>query len=587
MTAHPEHPAGPASDEGQARPSAGVHRPEEDAEAALEERRVAGSPHAVAANAAMLALTRAARSFTLYDPSNKVVRTLIADYRDKLNRVLEGFGSLVLEVHPFELLLGREIVYLEADRERSLAFRLFRDGVRRIAFEPGTTWDELLRLLQILSIRYTGVRQQEDDLVTLLRKAAFEHLSITAIEGFVPEEMLVEPPLGDLLRGSLSHCEPPAEWDLPLPPFRETVPLRYRPVPEELLQRLRSEESDDTVPRTAMRVVAELLHAPGEIDSKVVLTLALEVREYLLVEKRADLVTDLGRVVLRGFATAPEALKAFLTAYLDARTLKTVLHASPADAELPPPLLELLEAAPAETLGHLLDLLSEEGASPRASGLHAVVVRGFRRAPEALTARLHGAQGQATAGLLKLLAEVDPAAALHAALDAAGADDAGLQKEALRQIAAAPFGPETARALHRLVESPFSDVRLAALPVLARGGARAFAALQSRAEKGAASFGAAEAEAIGRALAEASPRPALALFESWLVPKSRGLLARLVKMHAPPALQRIALAGLRHLDAEQARALLELLSKHGEATVATAAAGVLQARARRAGGQRG
>ena len=142
------------------------------AEPSPEERRVVGSPHAFAANAALLALTRSARSFTLYDPSNKVVRTLIGDYRDKLRKVLEAFGSLVLEVHPFELVLGREVVYLERDRERSLSFRLFRDGVRRIGFEPGMTWEEMLRLLQILSIRYTGVRQQEDDLVTLLRKAA-------------------------------------------------------------------------------------------------------------------------------------------------------------------------------------------------------------------------------------------------------------------------------------------------------------------------------------------------------------------------------------------------------------------------------
>ncbi len=259
MTVDPEHPARPASDEGQARPSRPERRP--------RPRRSAGSRRAltrVAANAAVLALTRAAHSFTLYDPSNKVVRTLIADYRDKLEKVLAGFGPLVLEVHPFELLLGREVVYLEADRERSLAFRLFRDGVRRIAFEPGATWEELLRLLQILSIRYTGVRQQEDDLVTLLRKAAFEHLSIDRDRGLRPGR--------DARRASARRpaarqpgraASRPAQWDLPLPSFRETVPLRYRPVPEELLQRLRAEESDDTVPRTALRVVAEAPARPG------------------------------------------------------------------------------------------------------------------------------------------------------------------------------------------------------------------------------------------------------------------------------------------------------------------------------------
>jgi len=176
-----------------------------------EERRVVGSPHAQAANAAILALARSARSFTLYDPSNKVVRTLIGDYRDKFRKVLEAHGPLVLEVHPFELLLGREVVYVEKDRERSLAFRLFRDGVRRIAFTPETTWEELLRLLQILSIRYTGVRQQEDDLVTLLRKAGFDHVQVAAIEGFLPEEEYAEPPIGDLLRGATERYDPPSQ----------------------------------------------------------------------------------------------------------------------------------------------------------------------------------------------------------------------------------------------------------------------------------------------------------------------------------------------------------------------------------------
>ena len=49
-----------------------------------------------------------------------------------------------------------------------------------------------MHLLQILSIRYTGVRQQEDDLVTLLRKAGFEHIKLAAIEGFIPEEEQAE-----------------------------------------------------------------------------------------------------------------------------------------------------------------------------------------------------------------------------------------------------------------------------------------------------------------------------------------------------------------------------------------------------------
>ena len=106
-------------------PDASVELPpaEGEAEPPLEERRVVGSPHAVAANAAVLALTRAARSFTLYEPSNKVVRALIGEYRDKFQKVLATHGPLVLEVHPFEL----------PPRPRG---RLRREGPRALARLP-------------------------------------------------------------------------------------------------------------------------------------------------------------------------------------------------------------------------------------------------------------------------------------------------------------------------------------------------------------------------------------------------------------------------------------------------------------------
>jgi hypothetical protein len=551
-----------------------------------EERRVGGSPHAVAANAAVLALTRAARSFTLYDPANKVVRALIADFRDRFRAVLDGFGPLVLEVHPFELSLGKEVVYLERDRERSLAFRLFRDGVRKLAFAAETSWEELLRLLQILSIRYTGVRQQEDDLVTLLRKAGFEGIHVSAIEGFVPEEEQKESPLdADLLRGTRERYDPPPQWDLPLPPFPEAAPLRYRPVAPELLARLRSEEADETVPKHALLAVSELLQAPGRPDLQAVLGFALEVREFLLVEQRSDLLVELARLVGSSLSGTPDAAAAFLETWLDARTLKALVSTlRPDETEIPPHLADLLDAAAGTTLDRLVDLLTEEGDGPRAPLLRRLVVRGCRHAPETIAARLHGARDASAIALLRLLAEVDPAAALHAAVEATTADDAAMQREALRHLEAAAFSPEIARGLHHLVESRHEPVRLAALPVMAtRGGPRVFPALRAHVEKHAARLSAAEAEAAGQALARSSARSALEAFEAWLRPKSGGILGRLVKMHAPPPFQRVALAGLRGIAGPEAGSLLELLASHGEAALRPEAEAALATRSRTPG----
>jgi hypothetical protein len=567
--------------------------PAEDVEPAegaelLEERRLAGSPHAVAANAAVLALTRAARSFTLYDPANKVVRALIAAYRERFQAVLDGFGPLVLDVHPFELTLGREVVYFERDRERSLAFRLFRDGVRKVAFAAETTWDELLRLLQILSIRYTGVRQQEDDLVTLLRKAGFDGIHVVAIEGFVPEEEDREPPLdADLVGGKRQRCDPPPQWDLPLPSFPEAAPLRHRPVAPELLARLRAEEADETVAKHALRAVFELMQAAGKDGLQAVLGFALEVREYLLVEQRGDLLVELARLVRSSLADSPDAAAAFLEAWLDARTLRAFLSTLRADEEeVPPHLAEILDAAPGAALDRMIDLLVEEAGGPRASLLQRLVVRGCRHSPQAIAARVHGASGTSAVMLLRLLAEVDPQAALHAAVEATAVDDAVVQTEALRHLEAAPFAPEIARGLHHLVESRHEPVRLAALPVMAaRGGPRVFPALRAHVEKHAARLSAAEAAAAGHALARSSPAAALQAFGEWLRPKGGGLLGKLVKMPAAPPFQRVALAGLPGLAGADAEALLALLAEHGEAALRPEAAAALAARSK--GGRRG
>ena len=574
----------PEDGPGEPAPPAG---PEVD-EAGAPEHRVAGSPRAVAANAAVLALTRAARSFTLYDPSNKVVRTLIADYRDKLRHALDTFGPLDLDVHPFELLLGREVVYVERDRERSLAFRLFRDGVRRLSFAPTATWEELLRLLQILSIRYTGVRQQEDDLVTLLRKAGFDGIRISAIEGFLPEEEHAEPDLGDLLRGTTEHRDPPARWDLPLPSFPEAVPLRYRPVDPALLERLASEESEEAVPALAVRAVAELLHAPDDGDPEAALGFALEAREFLLVEQRGDLLRELSGSVRAALAPQPDAASAFLETFLDSRTLGVMIETLPPDE---PGALEelalLLAAVPGDMTGRLLGLLQEEGEGPRRDTVRRLLVRGFRNAPESLVERLRGAKGDLAVVLLRLLCDVDPGAGRRAALGITAESDVSMQREALRHLESAAFGPEVARALHHLLGSPHAQIRELALPVMAaRGGPRVFAALQHHVEKHGAALAEAEARAAGRALAHSSARSAIDLFEAWVRPKG-GILGRLGRVGAPLPIQQVALAGLESIGGAEAESLLAVLAERGQDDVALRAAAVLDSRHRGTGGQNG
>jgi hypothetical protein len=277
-------------------------------------------------------------------------------------------------------------------------------------------------------------------------------------------------------------------------------------------------------------------------------------------------------------------MRSFLETYLDAATLEALASAlAPETIEIPPHLAEVLAAAPGSVAGHLLDRLIAEGEGPRAPVLRRLVARGCRLSAEMIVERLKASEGVTRAGLMRLLGEVDPAASLRVAEEATTSQEPEVLMEALRQLEAADFRPEVARALRHLVDSPVEDVRVAALPVMARGGPRVTSTLAAHAEKNTESLSPAEAEATGRALAAADPRVALESFQGWLRPQGGKLLGRLSKGLGPVPLQRVALAGLESIGGDEAQALLELLGEKGEEDVATAAR-AMAAQRRAAGG---
>ncbi len=283
-------------------------------------------------------------------------------------------------------------------------------------------------------------------------------------------------------------------------------------------------------------------------------------------------------------AAVPGAAEAFVGALLDARTLEALVGGLPPDAEsLPPALTEVLGGASGEVVGRLVDLLIAEGSGPRAPLLRRLVAHSCGVSADVVVARLPETEGASRVALMQLLVEVDPAAALHAAMQATTSDDEAVQLEALRQLRATELTPEIARALRHLVESPLERVRLSALPVMAeRGKARVMPTLLAHAEKRQASLSAAEAAATGRALATSSPRGALDTFKGWLEVKG-GLLGRKT-LAAPSTLQRVALAGLERIGGEEADALLDRLAERGEGEVGAEAEALIE---RRQGRERG
>ena len=366
-----------------------------------DEVALGGTPAGKATNEAIRAIARTARSFLIYDTRNDAIRGFLADMQEKIYSALKHYGEMSLEIRPFEMVRGAEVVYLERDRDRSLAFRLFRDGVRRLTITPDVAWEELLRLLEVLSIRFTGVRQQEDDVVTLLLKSGFKNIEVSAVEGFVPDddEYCGDDPSAGAAREvrrrrrAESHIEVPRDWDLPLPEPFEPIELNYVPLDEDQLVGVREEGSSRSLPDVTVRLLLEMLKvvndptdptSAADIDG-----LVQEVRDFLLAESQLSSVLNLIEQVER-FVKDPEQREELVASFTSERAIRKIISSLPkAVTEPPPELLRILDLSPINHLPVLIQILNVERRMSSRSVLRSLLGRYVEQQADRVIASLY------------------------------------------------------------------------------------------------------------------------------------------------------------------------------------------------------
>jgi len=514
----------------------------------------AASAAGQAAGAAVQALARAARSFVLYDAGNEVIRQLLQAWREKGLAAVAQLGELPLDVKPFDVTVRGEVVYHDADREKSLAFKLFRDGVRRLTLLPTVEWRELLQLLQIVALRYTAVRQQEDDAVTLLRKADLPGVKLVAVEGFAPAEERPEPDSGEGNRHE--GVKPPEGWDTPLPRLPAPGPLAWQPVSPEALAALQQEESEEALVRTALSLGRDLLseavrgHWPR--PNRDLLQYFAELRDALLAEGQLGSLRQL--VDLIGEAGAGDIREELLAGLGDARTLDLILASLPELAtDLPP---DLLAFVPLLGLEAALDRLASEQQDRRRALLLKLVLARLPREAEAVLRRLPVLEPQLARSLASGLVARAPERALEVARLLLQQKSEPLRIEGLEALALAP-GEIPLPPVVALLSDPAEGIRQKAVEVLGRRGDETvwpplLQALtgEERAPR--------EVEALGRALAELAPIQAGRHFAGWLHPKGRFLLGLSAQQKR---LQWAAVAGMACLPGEEPERQLQTLAQ--------------------------
>lgn len=576
-------------------------------------------PKVVDAVDVLNALARASRSYLLYDPRNDAVREQLQRLRERFEHFLTAHGDLDLEVDAEKLWMGEAVVYEERDREHSLAWKLYRDGVRNLTVRADAEWSEIARLLEVLSLRYVGIHADEDDLVTLLWKAGLTAITIDAVEGFTFEEEL-EQHRQSRRRGrtgkrtgggsgsgggsggdgsgtgsgggsgegasgmtsgeavALGTAAQNAEggrgggggggFDPPAPDLAQGPPLVTWPeISEEEYAALRAEVDRRTVTSLAVEAVRELLQVSVDADAPIsvddVIPFLRDVREVLLAEEGIEALFVFHDEMTRARANNPDETKALVPmihACFDAGALTKLVRAIPHDAQEPPAQFEPMLARMNDPLPALLDLLESERGESQRRVLRQLIERQLPARMHAVLMRLETARGGFAADLLRCLAHGAPTDAAPHVMNMVETVDPEVQHEFVRLIDGLDTDAVMRTIVVRLLHAREPSVRCATLAALARRGERgAFTLLLQHGERAAkADRNEDEMIAVGRAMATLDPERAFETFAEWSQPP--GLIDRVRSMQSAAAKAWAAAAGYHALGTPEAEGRLLVLA---------------------------
>lgn len=539
-----------------------VARPEREASDALPAARAAGRHPRVEALLARLATT--ARTLAVYDIRNDTVRRALGALLDAFAEVLAADPYLGLTVRPFEIELDGERVYADRDRERSLAFRLYRDGIRTLAFHRGFDGAELALMLEILSVRYAGVHQHEDDTVTLLWKARLRFVDVVAVDGLTADD---GPPVGLAPASALAaHPFLPDDADLSVVTASGAArPEWTEPEPADL-DLLRGELAAAALPRDLFALLAALEKALDDSREKLCFRelahLWDETRDFLVCSGNLPALLAFVRQLRRlARSDAPwdggrqTTAAGILGSCGSDRVVRRLIHGVPDDQRLARrELVDLLELACADPFAAVAEALASEERPASRAVARQLLERFGRDRAEHLRQRFDEAQGRVAADLLRSLTGLEGQAPLAFLARQCGHTDPEVREEALWHLERAPFTTQLGAALVEALRRTRGEHRRRVLAVIERSRDRRFveplfAFVSSDLED------VDEAVAVAGVLGRLEGHAALARWRPWLRPRGRFLHRRLAGSHVQQA---AAAAAVAEVPGDEATALLSL-----------------------------
>ena len=148
------------------------------------------------------AFIKAIKAFRFYPPDNPTLKGFRDQLLKKFQFFLNKYQTFVLQVGEYDLSFKNRILYENKDVKTSLAFSLYKDGLREIRFMKGIEEWEVQGVIDILKHSET-INTLEDDIVTLMWEKDFMHISYLATDEFLEETPVIIPDNVDQFRRNL------------------------------------------------------------------------------------------------------------------------------------------------------------------------------------------------------------------------------------------------------------------------------------------------------------------------------------------------------------------------------------------------
>lgn len=252
------------------------------------------------------ALIKTVKAFRFYPPDNPTLKGFRDQLVKKFQFFLNKYQVFIIQVGEYDLSYKEKIIYENRDIKASLAFLLFKDGLRELRFTKGLEEWEVQALIDIVR-GSDNVNQLEDDAVTLMWERDFIHISYLATDEFLEEIPVVIPDNVDQFRKKLvfKPLVPHVEMDMMDEEPEDGVSL------EEYLSRTIEEKVSLVANRSVYlltpKEVEELRReVEAEIDPAFVLNVLDLLFEILALERDPEPYQDTTHVILK-------ILDAFLT----------------------------------------------------------------------------------------------------------------------------------------------------------------------------------------------------------------------------------------------------------------------------------